>query len=195
MNTVDERDIDPLEKMRQIAENFLIVASWGFKESFRSVKPEIIIYNSQWCRLSLIWGGWDMLGGNSIQIRYGRLHAPNNEATINWNGEECYCWHDFDYVLHFLDGRTPIDAAKLNYSHPSTDPFYEPEFRKKFSRRQPEWLALMHTTIWQKYGQQFFELFDLRQPELWQKYRNFLTDVYDIEGRPPEIEPPLDKVC
>jgi hypothetical protein len=195
MDKTDERNIDPIKELARIAGDQLKVASWRFKESFRSLKPGIIIYDSEWCRLSILWEGWDPLGGNSIQIRYGRLHAPNDEGTMNWNGEECYCWHDFDYALHFLDGLTPNDAARLNYSHQITDAFYEPEFRKKYSRRQPEWLALMHTTIWQFYGQRFFELFDLRQPIIWDRYRSFLTKVYNIEGRAPEFEPPLDKVC
>ena len=114
---------------------------------------------------------------------------------MSWNGEECHCWHDFDYALHFLDGLTPADAAKLGYSHPITDVFYEEEFRKKYSRRQPEWLAQMHLAIWQYYRVRFFELFDLRQPDLWQQYRHFLKEVYDLEGRIPAIRPPLDKVC
>ena len=112
-----------------------------------------------------------------------------------WNGEECYCWHGFEHALHFLDGRAPADAAKLNYSHPITDPFYEAEFRQKFHRRQPEWLVQMHATIWQHYGKQLFELFDLRQPVLWEQFRQFLKEFYDIKGRSPAIKPSLDKVC
>jgi hypothetical protein len=173
----------------------LDLASRGFKESFRASKPGKLIYNSEWCRLSLVWDGWDPLGGNSISIYYGRLHAPNEKSTMIWNGEECRCWHDFDLALHFLDGQTPLNAANLHYSHPITDPFYEKEFRKKYNRRQPEWLAQMHATIWRHYGKRFFELFDLRRPDLWRQYQQFLKEVYDIEGRFPEIQPPLDKVC
>ncbi len=51
-------------------------------------------------------------GGNSISIYYGRLHAPNEETTMIWNGEECHCWHRFELALHFLDGRTPEYASK-----------------------------------------------------------------------------------
>ena len=195
MSKIDERNVDPIQEMTRLAENFLHLALWNFKENFHSAKLGNLIFDSEWCRVSLIWGGWDYLGGNNIHIRYGRLHAPNEEATMIWNGEECRCWHDFDYALHFLDGRAPADAVKLNYSHPITDPFYEAEFRQKFHHRQPEWLAQMHMTIWQHYGKRLFELFDLRRPDLWQQYRQFLKEVYDIEGRIPEIKPSLDKVC
>ena len=195
MSPVDERNVDPIQEMTRLAENFLPLALLDFKESFHSAKPGDLIYDSELCRLNLIWGGWDYIGGNTISIYYGRLHAPDEKATMIWNGEECNCWHRFEHALHFLDGRTPADAAKLNYSHPITDPFYESEFRQKFRRRQPEWLVHIHATVWQHYGKQFFELFDLRRPDLWDQYRQFLKGFYDIKGRSPAIKPSLDKVC
>lgn len=195
MSTIDERDIDPMAKITHVAQGSLDLARWGFKESYRFAKSGNLIYDSKWCRVNFVWGGWDPLGGNNISIYYGRLHASNEETTMTWNGEKCYCWHDVDYALHFLDSRTPADAAKLNSSHPLTDPFYEEEIRKKFHRRQPEWLVEMHAVIWKHYGKRFFELFDLRHPDLWEQYRLFLKQVYDIKGRSPAVKPPLDKVC
>ena len=195
MSTTDERELDPVKEMTRVAQTFLDLASWSFKTSYSSSKLGILIYDSEWCRISLVWGGWDPLGGNTIHIRYGRLHAPNEKVTMLWNGEECRCWHDFSQVLHFLDGLSPTEAAQRNYSHPITDPFYQEEFRQKYSRRQPEWLAQMHATIWSHYGKEFFGLFDLRQPELWEKYSHFLKQLYDIKGRSRAIRPPPDKVC
>ncbi len=195
MTTFDERGIDSIGEMARIAQSFLDLVRWGFKESYRSAKSGNLIFDSEWCRVNFVWGGWDPLGGNNISIYYGRLHAPNEESTMIWNGEECHCWHDFEHALHFLDGHTPADAAKLSLSHPIIDPFYEAEFRQKFHRRQPEWLAQMHAVIWKRYGKRFFKLFDLRCPDLWQQYRQFLKELYDIEGRIPAIKPPLDKVC
>ena len=195
MSTAAERNVDPIQEIIRIAQIFLDLPSRGFRESYRSPNPGKLIFDSEWCRISIIWGGWDYGEGNSISIRYGRLHAPDEKVRMIWNGEECHCWHDLDFALHFLDGRTPADAARLNYSNPITDPFYEEHVRVKFNHRQPEWLAQMHITIWQHYGTRLFELFDLRRPSIWQQYKQFLTDVYDLTGRIPEIEPPLDKVC
>jgi hypothetical protein len=195
MSTNDERNVDPIQEMTRIVQSFFDLRLWGFKESYRSANTRNLIYDSPFCRFKLVWEGWDFGGGNNISIYYGRLHAANEGTTLIWDGEKCYCWHDFDLALHFLDGKTPMDAAKLHFSHPITDPFYEVEFRQKFRRRQPEWLAQMHATIWQQYGKRFFELFDLRLPDLWRQYQKFLKEVYDIEGRIPEIEPSLDKVC
>jgi hypothetical protein len=195
MSTVNERDVNPNDEMTRLARDFMKLESRGFNLSYSSAKPGKLIYDSEWCRVNLTWGGWDYLVGNSINIRYGRLHAANEKTTMTWNGEICRCWHRVEYALHFLDARSPADTAKLTYSHPITDPFYKAEFRQKFNRRQPEWLAQMHVTIWQQYGQRLFDLFDLRQPNLWQQYRQFLKEVYDIEGRIPEIKPSMDQVC
>lgn len=191
----NERNVDPVQEMLRLTQGFLNLDTWGFIESYRSVKNQVLIYDSEFCRFSINWGGWDYLGGNSISIYYGRLHAPNEEAKIIWEGEECYIWHRFEHALHFLDGRSPTDAAKLNYSTPLIRKYYEEEFRQKFHRRQPEWLVQMHGEVWKHYGKRFFELFDLRQPDLWEQYRKFLKEFYDIQGRPPFIKPAMDKVC
>lgn len=195
MTELDERNVDPINELSRIAQDHLVLSTRGFRESFRASKPEKLIFDSEWCRISLLWEGWDYMGGNSVYIRYGRLHALNDRDTMLWNGEECHCWHRFEHPLHFLDGRTANDAAKLDFAHPLTREFRGEELKRKFDRRQPEWLAELHLTIWQQYGQQFFSLFDLRQPSLWQQYRQFLKEVYDIAGRKNRFGPPLDKVC
>ena len=195
MTMTDEKNINPITEMTRIAQSILDLPTRGFKETYRSDKPGEMIFDSTSCRISLTWGGWDQAGGNSMHIHYGRLHAPNKDITMVWQGEECHCWHELDYVLHFLDGRTPAEAAELDVIHPITDPFYETEITQKFRRRQPECIAEMHITVWKQYGQRLFDLFDLRQPGLWKKYQEFLKEVYDIQGRDSDINPPLDKVC
>ena len=195
MSMNDKRKVNPTKEITRIAQDNLQLPLRGFKESYRSSEPGKIIYDSKWCRLNIIWDGWDYLVGNSINIRYGRLHAVNEKVSMTWNGEECRCWHRVEYPLHFLDKRTPQEAADLNYSHPLIKPFHEEEFHQKFYHRQPELVALIHVTIWEHYGQPLFELFDINQPDIWQQYRQFLKEVYDIEGRFPEIKPSMDKVC
>jgi hypothetical protein len=195
MSTTEERNADSLKVMTHIAQNVMNLSLRGFVESYRSAKPGKLIHDSEWCRVSLIWGGWDALEGNSINVRYGRLHAPSEKVTMPWGGEDCRCWHRVEHALHFLDGRTAAETAKLDYTHTLITAFYEDETRKKFFRRQPEWLAQIHVAIWQDYGKRLFELFDLRRPDLWEQYRQFLKQVYDIQGRNPVIKPSMDKVC
>jgi hypothetical protein len=197
MKRDDERNIDPITEMARIANSYLDLNLWKFEESYRSMKSGNVIYDSEWCRVNLVWDGWDYGSGNNMGIYYGRLHASNEGTTMPWNGEECHCWHRFELGLHFLDGQTPEYASKTIYTHDLLKQYKESEFSQNFTgkRRQPEWLAQMHTTIWRHYGIRFFELFDLRRPDLWEKYRQFLKDVYDIKGRSPRIKPPPDKVC
>jgi len=195
MNIDDEKNVDAIKEMRRIAQTLLNVGFWGFEEAYYSAKSQELIFDSQLCRINLIWGGWDQAGGNNMYIRYGRLHAPIEKKTMLWSGEECNCWHDIDHPLNFLDGQRPADVVQRFYSHPVTDPFYEKDLRLKFYRRQPEWLAEMHLAIWKHYGNRFFEIFDLRRPDLWGKYQLFLKEFYDIKGRRAGTVPPLDKVC
>ncbi len=195
MNKDDERSVSPIQEMLRLVQNYSKLNAWGFEESYRSVNNKNLIYDSEWCRINITWGGWDYLGGNSISIHYGRHPAPNESAKMIWNGEECYAWHEFEYPLHFLDGLSPAVASKMEFSHPLTTKYYEEGYRQNFHRRQPEWLMTMHMEMWGHYGKRLFELFDLRQPYLWEQYREFLKEVYDIKGRLPFIKPAMDKVC
>jgi len=186
---------DPCEEMARLARTFLDLNRWGFHECTRieATSPKII-YNSKWCRLKLIWDGWEMYNGYTIGILYSRLHAPDDRHCMNWDNEECYCWHRVEPALHFLDKLPPDTAAKMDYSHPLKKQFRESDFGKNILY-QPEWLIRMHGAIWEQYALRLFELFDLRRPDLWEKYRQYLKEVYDIKGRIPEITPSLDKIC
>ncbi len=195
MSTDDERNVDPLREMLRLIQDSSSLSTWGFRESFRSKDGKEIIYDSEWCRMNIIWGGWDPMGGNSISIYYGRLHAPNETATMFWEGEECHVWHGLKPALYFIDGLLPVGAVDAKSSHELTDKYHEEEFRKTYHRRQPEWLMKMHMDIWDHYGVRFFELFDLRRPDLWLGYRQFLKEFYDIKGRRKSIVPSMDKVC
>lgn len=194
MSPTDERRVNPISEMIRISQTILKLDSWGFKETYRALSSRELIYDSEHCRINLIWDGWDYMGGNSMHVLYGRLHAPSEGHIMIWNGEECYCWHDFDLALHFLDGRRPADIVEQYYSHPVISPFYTDEIKKKY-HRQAEWLAEMHVSVWEHYGQRFFELFDVRQSNVWEHYRQFLREFYDIKGRGNYIDPSLDKVC
>ena len=195
-----DKKIEPCEDMARIARKYLSLDRWKFKESvrLREIKFPKIIYDSEWCRVNFSWGGMEMFSGYTINIFYGRLHAPSDDKYMIWNGEKCYCWHDISTALNFLDGRSPKDIAGRNYGRPRVmEQFVQSEVGQSLKDRrfQPEWLARMHAAIWDDYGNRLFELFDLRQPELWEKYRNFVKSLYDLEGRSPNIKPPLDSIC
>lgn len=193
----EERIDDPCKYMAQLAQRILPLAKWGFEESFRG--GERLIYNSKLCRLKIVWGEWDYMHGYSISLYYGRLHAPNEASTMEWNGEKCECWHRSEPVLHFLDGHPPNMPRIEMYSHPLIDPFYEDPLRKKYPN-QPEWLLHMEALIWQHYAPHLFEVFDLRHPELWEQYRSWLKTCYIAQGRKEEEDEkkgliPYYRVC
>ena len=67
-----------------------------------------------------------------------------------WNGEECHAWHRFEHALHFLDGRSPTDAAKMDYSTPLTNKYHEEEYISKISLTPPT--GMVDGNASRKYG-------------------------------------------
>ena len=192
--------LDPCEEMDRLARKYLGLNRWNFQESARNreIKFPKIIYDSEWCRVKFSWGGWEMFGGYTINIYYGRQHALNDEKVMIWNGEKCYCWHDISTAINFLDARPLSDIVGKNYRRPRVmEQFIQSDVGQSLKDRrfQPEWITRMHAAIWDHYGTRLFELFDLRQPRLWEKYRHFMKSLYDLEGRSPNIKPPLDSIC
>ena len=61
-------------EMVRVAENFLPLKFWGFKQSaFLAVERPRVIYDSEWCRMMLLWGGSVVNSAYSVGVFYGRL--------------------------------------------------------------------------------------------------------------------------
>jgi len=170
--------IKEFPKFTEMLESILNLKRWGFQKTLSGTStrfPPSIIYDSQWCRVRFLWPVPDIRDREaSIHILYGRLHAPNDAEMILWNGEQCFCWHDIDLVLHFLDGRSPEDVAYKDYDLPGVmKKFYDSKDRR-WSQR--EWLVRMHEKVWEHYGIRFFEFFDLHRPDLWSRYIRFVKE-------------------
>ncbi len=199
MKIPDDKRIDnPLQEMDKLAKAYLDLERWGFREStrFQSTSPKII-YDSNYCRVNFFWEGWDYNLGYSMGILYGRLHAPDDEISMEWQGRECRCWHHIEPALHFLDGTSPQYAAKNFFRSQVIHNFRLSELGQSLAKkhRQPEWLIRAHASIWKQYGQRLFDLFDLRHPELWEEYQTFIKAVFKIKGLNPHIKPPQDQIC
>jgi len=197
----DERIEDPCDYMAQLAQTYLPLQKLGFKESARFITSSPnVIYDSEWCRVDLLWDRWEMYSGNSISVFYGRLHAPDGSPKMKLEGEECYCWHTkmgTSRVLDFLDGLTPQMSVRSEEFPRKIKQLRQSKLWRDLSgkRRDPELVIRMEVEVWMYYGSRLFELFDLRRPDLWEEYRRFLREYYDIKGRSQNIDPPLDKVC
>jgi hypothetical protein len=158
----------------------LPLSDWSFVESAKT--DSAIIYNSPWCRMKFLIE--EDRTQDYLHVYYGRLHAADNTQIMKWKGENCYCWHnypDIQLALEFLDGISPKDA----YQHsgkpiPFFQSYYNSEFAKSIDDIYERALRL-HAAIWNHYGLQFFELFDLRHPEIWERYIDFLKEFYAFD--------------
>jgi hypothetical protein len=169
---------------------------WGFQMIYSgsvSNAHPTIVYESRICRVRFIWEVPDMRSRSEIiYILYGRLHAPVFQEVMDWNGEKCYCWHDVDKVLNFLDGLAPHEASNT------------PVFKRNFNEanknrgwRPSEMQAQRQAAIWERYGQRLFDIFDLNHPDLWQQYADFVKEHFSngIIWPGNSEYPPLHKIC
>jgi len=197
-------------EMAEVAEKYLPLKRWGFNESVHvpyykdrwSMEPTVI-YNSEWCKLSISFREWVHPYSTKyrILVTYGRLHAPDSPEgykAMTWNGERCHPWHHSTKTLHFLDGCSPEYTAKeRTHKHKLITKYRQDTKGKGYS--SAEWTIRKEAMIWEHYAPRIFELFDLRRPKLWEEYRTFLKEVYRIrnENSPNPIEhsPPFWQVC
>jgi hypothetical protein len=197
--TISPESQNKMQSLIDLVENFVPVNKWGFTQDtlFAGTSQKIlpyVIYNSKSCRVKFLL---DYSGnGRKLDLRvfYGRAHALNDMNILHWNGGEYYCWHNFEMALKFLDGISPKKAVNTQGS-PSLgiQEFLDTGFTNNIE--QPEWLARMHATAWEYYGNRLFQLFDLSHPELWAQFTRFMSEYYDILGRNPAYNPSLDKIC
>lgn len=182
----------------QILERTLDFKRWGFKRVFSGVGKyaPIVVYASEACQVMFAWELPDIRDGIvKIHVSYGRLHAPYDEYVITLKGQKCYCWHDVEKVLYFLDGLSATQAVKNKFKLPKVmEQFRESSVNKGWT--QPEYMAKMHATIWEHYGQRLFQLFDLRQPLSWDRFTQFVAEYqkirqeFSLQGYPSP-----DQIC
>jgi hypothetical protein len=198
-----ERGEEVGNALRELIEEYLEIERWNFHLSFtKFIKPRNIkiIYDSEWCRVKFMFSRMHYPETDEISIEYGRLHAPNEEAFMMWNGEGCRCWHSVLDPLRFLDGLTPAEAYKQVMVEKQLPPvvrsFRESKLGKKFkSEYSPKAAIALQANLWEHYGQRLFDLFDLRRPELWGEYRGFLKEYYSLLGLESNYGLPHEYVC
>jgi hypothetical protein len=172
---------------------------WGFRQTFYGIAQEFapsVIYDSQSCRVRFVWQIADHLDGPTLNIMYGRLHAPNHQRFMFWNGSYCHCWHNHlvDNVLSFLDGFSPQEAVEKNFEVSYFNQFAQQNKGHQWSHI--EWTIRLHSSIWEHYGDRLFDLFDLHRPDLWEQYMFFVAEFYRL--KPPAHNPsapPPESIC
>lgn len=172
-----------LQTFIECIEKDMALEEWGFNKVLRLPNDKqgfAVIYDSEHCRVKFLLHGSDYGPVFASSIYYGRLHAADQEPFINWNGEKCRCWHSGSNILTltlpFFEAMSPSEIAmqKVDFwqsreksfgvDHPSSDYI--------------EYPLKLHSKIWERYGKNLFNLFDLRHPELWEEYSTF-SDAYN----------------
>lgn len=181
------------QEMINLAEQFLPLSRWGFQKSETQTKPHArVIYASESCRVQFLWSGWDMYGGNTMSIYYGRDSTTIDNSIIDLNGEVYYPWYDIRKVLNFLDDMSPEEAVRQLYLHGQSpnipEKFKQSDLGKSLSSYQPEWLIRMHAAVWHHYGQRLFDIFDSHNIELWDKYSLFSVRYKQIVKSKPKFD-------
>ena len=153
------------------------------------------IFDTKFCRVKFELSQVNYHPLYETIIYYGRLHAPSNEEQITWNGEKCLCWHSKIHItIPFIEGvtaqalandsygeiwRSLVSALKIDY--PSTDYF--------------EYPLVLHSKLWERYGERIFSVFDLRNPELWEKYSKYFTVYNEVLNKSLNLFREIDKIC
>jgi len=203
------------EVFRKVLEDNLDFARWGFHIGHAASRMRgyvsALIYDSDRCRFLFNLSNIGRVPQeDELYVRYGRLHAPNDEGEMTWRGEKCRCWHTpILEVLPFLEGWSVDEVFRhrtegAEYPRPA----FLADYRRSEEGRQlwriypPAAVIREESLIWDHYGDRLFDLFDLRRPELWEDYRRFVHDYWAehdclFPPRPILGDQPLprDKIC
>jgi hypothetical protein len=203
MSSTDDIVKKDLEFLTKTLGRFLDFRHWGFDTVHVNVKGTIygLLYISEKCKVQFSAFRERSYAEPEVHVAYGRLHAQDEQASIDWQGEKCWCWHDVRHLISYLDGKNSKDMSEQD--------FWLPNIYKKFLEARKvgwgdeEFVARFHSATWDKYGQRLFDLLDVRYPDLWKGYSDFLTEYYQIKEEKYKaqrttlypIDPPSYKVC
>lgn len=169
---------------------------WGFRiiHSGKLLNHSGIVLQSEFCKVKIVTLRDRPYEEPEIHFSYGRLHAPNEDHLMTWEGEKYHCWHDVRQVLNFLDGLTPHEVFKNPKAPMFMYDFYE---KNKFKGWLREEMSIKRqAAVWVNYGQNLFNLFDLSHSDLWQKYCVFYKQLYDLTVTWPDYSiTPRYKIC
>lgn len=188
----DKAFIDYVEKN-------LPLEKWGFSKTFQPQEGNMVIYDSEFCRVKFELSQKDYYPMYDTQIYYGRLHAPDKENRIQWNGENCLCWHSniLGLAIPFIE-RIPLQQLVENYTE-IWQSLVKPLNVDYPSSDYIEYPLRLHSKIWEHYGEKLFFIFDMRNPELWEKYSAFSNEYNDLHNeilhKKYDISCSIERIC
>ncbi len=184
-------------------EKLMGMKGWGFHKSyidFTKWGSQKVIYDSEWCRINFIFSRERLPEYDELSIHYGRLHAHNENPYMDWDGQQCRCWHKYTGALRFLDGLSPSEAmeqVKVYKQLPAVMECYRKSEigQELLAAYPPKYAIVQQSIIWEHYGTRLFELFDLRRPDLWEEYRKFIKEYHRLMGTKTYYGPPEENIC
>ncbi len=172
-------------------ERYLDLDRWGLRPTRLRISDVAVIYDSPRCRVKLLPSFERDPGEGSVLCHYGRLHAPDDDLYIDWQGERCIAWHSLGSGQYywFLEGCTPQEAAQHSRRRS------EWPVRLAFEATERgrtlhgiEWSVAYSGFRWEYFGERLFSLFDLRQPERWEALRRFLREYFRLLPDHPAMQ-------
>ena len=173
--------------------NNLPLEKWGFS-NFSEV-PNGYIFDSKTCRVKFELSLFNYYPLHETIIYYGRLHAPDNENHINWNGEKCLCWHKNIWVaIPFIEG---VSAQQLaNDSQGETWQYFVNILKVDYPHTDYlEYPLRLHAKIWEHYGGKLFSIFDLSNLEVWEEFSKYSAVYTENVNRELNVTRDVEMIC
>jgi len=176
-----------MQEAINLIERLLPLDKWNFRQSIRFFADRthpIVIYNSEKCRIKALYEASSRYADHKITVHYGRLEVADNADSLRWKFRENYhlYWHSVSFPLQFLDGLSPRQA--IVEKEPRLIKEFEQSELAKEIKYEPEKILIMHAKIWDTYGQQIFDIFDVRNTSLWEQYSAFVREFWEALSRP-----------
>ncbi len=213
MEAKGERPLNSIrqEKCKKASENLIEFISqhldyttYGFHTSYHDLERHnpYVALDSEWCRVSFTLDMNRPYEQDMLKVRYGRVHAPNEQFVMEWEGKSCWCWHKYIHAVFFIAGITPEETVDMmsRRDYPNVvQEFFDSKLASQYHKEyRPKYDLHLHKTIWEHYGQRFFEVFDVRQFDIWEQFKFFVKEIFRIKGRTslPIVDlPPSYEIC
>ena len=192
------------QELVTLLESIMDFRKWGFKQSYMHISHEIfpeVIYESELCKVKFVFehsGEKYPYPDIRLDVLYVRLHAPDNGFFMTFKGENCWCWHNVNDALRFLDGMTPKEAADEWNAYRRRVSFVKDTIKIMVDKKilHPEREIRTQSAIWEHYGKKLFEIYNMQKPKIWKEYAEFIREFHNlIELESHSDFPTKDKIC
>ena len=185
---LDDAKTYRMQEATKLIARVLPLTNWGFRQSaqyFDNHTHPTMIYDSESCRVKILYEAVGRYEDHSMMIHYGKLGISDHAGIIVFTSlpsQYPMLWHNVFYVVNFLDGLSPQEAKIQKHARLVHE--FEKSNVSKEIKYEPEKDLVFHRWVWETYGQKLFSIFDVRQKELWEQYSAFVKDYWKLLTQP-----------